>query len=108
MLYSSCARRCIYALYSAITLRSRYGRWMVQCAALIRHREPTADVLVRGLGWDAWPTSNERCSRRADGDVCGVPLCWQHRAKVTYLEGGTERLKRRADAIFATWCVRPS
>jgi hypothetical protein len=70
----------------------------VFCEARIRgYRDRFDYVGVHGAG--------RLCERLADGEVCGVALCWQHRREVTYWESGPERLSPRVDAIFSSWGV---
>jgi hypothetical protein len=74
--------------------------------ALIRESDRT--IGGRRVGFHELPLSEERCSRDADSEVCGVPLCWQHRRAVTCWDDGVEQLRKRADDVFATWRVSRS
>ena len=49
-----------------------------------------------------------RCGLAADGPVCGVWLCWQHRKVVTQWVDGVEQLAPRAEKEFEAWGVVPT
>jgi hypothetical protein len=76
-----------------------------QCEAKIR--EPlTLDLSLRGYTFGTTPISDMQCSRSADGEVCGVYLCDQHRRQVTTWHDGAEILRPRVDCTFARWGLR--
>jgi hypothetical protein len=79
-----------------------------QCHARIKERTLTLEQRLRGTWYHDLPTSEDRCSRSADGDVCGIPLCDQHRRMVTQWIDGQEELSPRAARLFERWGVAPS
>jgi len=81
---------------------------VAQCEALIRERTLTLEQRLRGQWYFDLPTSNDRCSRSANGDVCGIHLCDQHRRMVTQWVEGQEELSPRAERLFERWEVAPS
>lgn len=81
---------------------------MEQCRALIKEQTLTVEQRLRGTWYRDLPTSDDQCSRNAAGDVCGIPLCGQHRDMVTQWVDGREELSRRAARLFEAWHVTPS
>lgn len=81
---------------------------MVQCGALIREQTLTVAQRLHGIWYRDLPTSDAQCSRSAGSDVCGIPLCGQHRDMVTQWVDGREELSRRAARLFDAWHVTPT
>jgi hypothetical protein len=73
-----------------------------QCEAKIR--EPlTLDLSLRGYSFGTTPISDTQCSRCADGEVCGVLVCDQHRRQLTEWRDRKEWLRPRVDAKLTQW-----
>jgi len=79
-----------------------------QCRALIKERTLTLEQRLQGCGFHDLPTSDEQCSRTTGDDVCGIPLCGQHRDMVTQWVDGREELNARAARLFEEWRVTPT
>jgi hypothetical protein len=86
--------------WSRCQVRSRLSVDVVFCEARIRvYRHRFDFVGIHGAG--------PPCSREADGEVCGVALCLQHRREVTSLGEYGEELSPRAEEVFRSWGVEP-